>query len=145
MPLFILFISGAEIAFILFIVLMVFPGEIASLFLSDRPDLAAEQLASNQFVIEHTPLAMRLVFAATPIIAIQLIGAAYFQAIGKATPALLLTLTRQGFFFIPLILILPKVMGETGVWISFSIADVLATVVTGYFLVKEINTKLLPK
>jgi len=136
---------AALVATLIFVVLMVFPGEIASLFLSDRPDLAAEQLASNQFVIEHTPLAMRMVFAATPIIAIQLIGAAYFQAIGKATPALLLTLTRQGFFFIPLILILPKIMGETGVWISFSIADVLATVVTGYFLVKEINTKLLPK
>ena len=36
-----------------------------------------------------------------------LIGAACFQAIGKATPALLLTLSRQSFFFIPLIFILP--------------------------------------
>jgi Na+-driven multidrug efflux pump len=40
---------------------------------------------------------MRWCFAATPIIALQLIGAAYFQAIGKTIPALLLTLTRQGF------------------------------------------------
>jgi len=53
-------------------------------------------------------------------------------------------LTRQGFFFIPLILILPKIFGETGVWISFSIADVLSTVVTGIYLVKEIKTKLSP-
>ena len=28
-----------------------------------------------------------------------LIGAAYFQAFDKATPALLLTLSRQAFFF----------------------------------------------
>ena len=35
-----------------------------------------------------------------------LIGAAYFQVFGKATPALLLTLSRQAFFFIPLIFIL---------------------------------------
>lgn len=85
---------------------------------------------------------MRLVFAATPIIAIQLIGAAYFQAIGKAIPALLLTLTRQGFFFIPLILVLPNFMGEIGVWLSFCIADVLSTVVTGIFLRKEIKSEL---
>ena len=86
---------------------------------------------------------MRWVFAVTPIIALQLIGAAYFQAVGKAVPALLLTLSRQGFFFIPLILILPKFYGELGVWISFPIADVLATIVTGYFLNREVRTKLL--
>jgi Na+-driven multidrug efflux pump len=85
---------------------------------------------------------MRWVFAATPIVALQLIGSAYFQAIGKATPALLLTLTRQGFFFIPLVLILPGYFGELGVWISFPLADLLSTIVTGYFLRKEIRNKL---
>jgi Na+-driven multidrug efflux pump len=85
---------------------------------------------------------MRWVFAATPIIAIQLIGSAYFQAIGKAVPALLLTLTRQGFFFIPLIFILPHYFGELGVWISFPAADVLSTIVTGYFLNREIRKTL---
>ena len=89
-----------------------------------------------------SPAAMRWVFAATPIIALQLIGAAYFQAIGKATPALLLTLTRQGFFFIPLILILPNYLGELGVWISFPIADTLSTLVTGYFLRREVKREL---
>jgi Na+-driven multidrug efflux pump len=88
---------------------------------------------------------MRLVFAATPIIALQLIGAAYFQAIGKAIPALLLTLTRQGFFFIPLILILPLYFNEIGVWMAFPIADVLATIVTGYYLRKEIKNDLILK
>lgn len=130
------------VATIVFVVLMVFPSEIASLFLSNRPELSAEEMEANNFVLQHTPLAMRLVFAATPIIAIQLIGAAYFQAIGKAIPALLLTLTRQGFFFIPLILILPNFMGEIGVWLSFCIADVLSTIVTGFFLQKEIKSEL---
>ncbi len=92
----------------------------------------------NQAVVRETPSAMRWVFAATPIVAIQLIGAAYFQAIGKAIPAFLLTLSRQGFIFIPLILILPLIYGEIGVWISFPIADVLSTIVTAYFLNREI-------
>ncbi len=133
---------AALVATLVFVVLMLFPGEFASLFLSNRPGLSAEELATNQFVLQHTPFAMRLVFAATPIIALQLIGAAYFQAVGKAIPALLLTLTRQGFFFIPLILLLPKFFQETGVWLSFPIADVLATVVTGIYLGKEIKKEL---
>jgi len=98
----------------------------------------------NPNVVRDTPSAMRWVFAATPIIALQLIGSAYFQAIGKAIPALLLTLSRQGFFFIPLVLILPMYYGEIGVWISFPLADVLSTLVTAYFLNREIRLRLKP-
>ncbi len=133
---------AALMASVVFIILMVFPGEIASLFLSDRPELSQHELETNAFVLQHAPFAMRLVFAATPIIALQLIGAAYFQAVGKAIPALLLTLTRQGFFFIPLILILPHFMKETGVWLSFPIADTLSTIVTGIYLAREVKNQL---
>ncbi len=133
---------AALVATIVFIGLMVFPDALAALFLSDKGNLPPEELATNAFVLDHAPSAMRMVFAATPIIALQLIGAAYFQAVGKAIPALLLTLTRQGFFFIPLIFILPTFWGELGVWLSFPIADFLATVVTGFYLRKEIKTKL---
>ena len=118
------------LATLVFVLLMVFPEAITKMF------------TSNQDVHSETPGAMRWVFAATPIIALQLIGAAYFQAVGKATPALLLTLTRQGFFFIPLIFILPIFYGELGVWISFPIADILATIVTAYFLKREIKRNL---
>lgn len=123
-------IYAAGLATVVFILLMVFPEWITRLFTSDEA------------VVSQTPSDMRWVFAATPIIAVQLIGAAYFQAVGKAIPALLLTLTRQGFFFIPLILILPIYLGELGVWISFPIADVLSTVVTAYFLHREVRLKL---
>lgn len=133
---------AAILATIVFVGLFLFPGEIAGLFLSNKPGLSVHDLAVNAYVLEHTPAAMRWVFAATPIIALQLIGAAYFQAIGKAVPALLLTLLRQGFFFIPLILILPRFFGELGVWISFPIADLLATIVTAYFLRREIRKEL---
>lgn len=115
---------------IVFIGLMVFPDVITRLFTQD------------QDVLKETPPAMRWVFAATPIIAIQLIGAAYFQAIGKAIPALLLTLSRQAFFFIPLIFILPQFYGEIGVWMAFPVSDVLATIVTFYFLRRELTLNL---
>ena len=121
------------IAFLIFVLLIGFPELITRIFTTDS------------LVIEKTPTAMRWVFAATPIIAIQLIGAAYFQAIGKAIPALLLTLSRQGFFFIPLIFILPLWYGELGVWIAFPVSDVLSTSLTAYVLYREVSVKLISK
>ena len=124
---------AALLAALVFIFLMIFPVEITKLFTQDAE------------VLKETPPAMRWVFAATPIIAIQLIGAAYFQAIGKAIPALLLTLLRQGLFFIPLIFILPKFYGALGVWMAFPISDVLATIVTAYFLRREVKLNLMTR
>jgi len=118
------------LALVVFSLIMIFPEVIITIF-TDDPE-----------IIATTPKYMRWVFAATPIIALQLIGSAYFQAIGKAVPALLLTLTRQGFFFIPLLFILPPIFGEIGVWVSFPLADLLATIVTGYFLNREIKNTL---
>ncbi|RZS99176.1 MATE family efflux transporter [Aquimarina brevivitae] len=134
---------ASVMASVVFIGLMIFPAEIASLFISNDPSMSAKELELNNFVLTNAATPMRLVFLATPIIALQLIGAAYFQAIGKAIPALLLTLSRQGFFFIPLVLILPHFFGELGVWLSFPVADILATIVTAYFLNKEIRKELI--
>ena len=124
-------ISAAFLATIIFCVIFFFSESIVKVFTSDDE------------VLKLTPKALVLVFSATPIIALQLIGAAYFQAVGKAIPALLLTLTKQGFFLIPLVLILPNYFGILGVWIAFPIADFLATIVTAYFLKREMQLKLI--
>ena len=118
------------LASIVFISLMVFPEVITQWFTTDAE------------VIRVTPTNMRWAFAAVPILALQLIGAAYFQAVGKALPALLLTLTRQAIFFIPLMYILPLYFGELGIWIAFPISDVLSTIVTGFFLNREVKLNL---
>ena len=47
--------------------------------------------------------------------------------------------------FIPLIFILPQFYGELGVWIAFPVSDILATIVTAYFLRREVTLNLLPK
>lgn len=122
---------AAILATIIFLFILIFAEPITAIFTTDES------------VIAQTPDALRWVFAASPIIAIQLIGAAYFQAAGKAKKALLLTLSKQGFFLIPLVLILPNFLGIFGVWIAFPIADVLSTILTGYYLKKEIKIKLI--
>ncbi len=113
---------GTGIGVTLFAVLMMFTPQFVSIFTLD-PVLLAQ-----------TPGAIRLAFLATPLIAIQLIGSAYFQAIGKARPALLLALSKQGFFLIPLILVLPLFLGLNGIWISFPLADILAAVLSFWYL-----------
>ncbi|CAI8177618.1 MAG: Multidrug export protein MepA [Flavobacteriaceae bacterium] len=133
---------AALLATLVFVLLFLFPTQIAELFLSNRPDLSVEELAINTIVLEKVGTAMRWVFGATPIIALQLIGAAYFQAIGKVRPALWLTLLRQGILFIPTLYLMAALYGEQGVWQSFFIADVLATIITAYFLVKEVRKTL---
>ncbi|MBH45751.1 MAG: MATE family efflux transporter [Flavobacteriaceae bacterium] len=124
----VLYSSG--LATLVFIMIYAFSNSIGTIF------------TSEPLVLQKTPAAMRWVFAATPIVGIQLIGAAYYQAIGKARPALLLTLTRQGFFFIPLLYILPRFLGTDGVWIAFPIAELLAAIVTGGFLIYELKKYL---
>lgn len=84
-----------------------------------------------------TPRAVLIVFLATPVISFQMIGAAYFQAVGRAVPALLLTLSRQTLFLIPLVLIFSAVWDLDGVWYAFPVADALSAIVTAFFLRKE--------
>jgi len=107
-------------------------------------DIIVKVFSKDSEILKLTPAALRIAFLATPLIAVQLIGAAYFQAIGKPLPALILSLSKQGFFLIPLVLILPLFFGLNGVWYSFPIADLSSTFVTWLFLKKEINERLNP-
>lgn len=122
---------AALLATIIYLFILFFAVEIVSVFSRDIQ------------VNADTIVALRWVFAASPVIAIQLIGAAYFQAAGMARRALLLTLSKQGFFLIPLVIILPNFFGIFGVWVAFPIADICSTILTAYFLKKEMNTKLI--
>lgn len=113
---------GTIISFGLFLIVMFFAPQFVRVFTLD------EQM------LNQTPYALRLAFIATPLLTIQLIGSAYFQAIGKAMPALFLALTKQGIFLIPLILILPLFFGLNGIWMSFPIADLAAAAISYWFL-----------
>ena len=123
-------VYGCAIAGFIYVMILLFAKEIISVFSTDATLLA------------ETPRAMLLVFLASPIIAIQLIGSAYFQAAGKALPALFLTLLKQGVFLIPLAYILPMYYGVDGVWYSFAIGDVLATIITYVVVKREIKKNL---
>jgi len=121
---------ATSLAVLVFIIIMFFPHQIVRIFTTDVE------------IVQLTPNALRIVFAITPLIAIQLIGSSYFQAIGKAGPALLLSLSKQGFFLIPLLLVLPGYFGLLGIWMSFPIADFLSTSLTWFYLRQELRDNL---
>ena len=120
------------IASVLLAIIAFFSEYIVSAFTKD-PELT-----------ELSARALTIVFSTSPIIAVQLIGSGYFQAIGKAVPALLLTLSKQGIFLIPLVLILPHFFGVDGIWFSFPISDIMSSIVTWYFLKRDIHKRLVP-
>jgi putative MATE family efflux protein len=121
---------GSILGSLIFIAIVIFKEEIIGVFTNDATLLA------------QTPNAMLTAFLVTPIVTMQLIGSAYFQAAGKALPALLLTLLKQGIFLIPLAYILPMYYGVDGVWWSFPIADTLATIITIWILKREVDKNL---
>ena len=62
-----------------------------------------------------------------------------FQSVGKAGRATFLACCRQGVFFIPLILILPRMLGLMGVETCQPIADVFTFIVSLPFLLAFLN------
>lgn len=63
----------------------------------------------------------------------QLVYGTFYLALGKSKQGGILSICRQGVFFIPLVLLLPGIFGVQGVLFSQPIADVLNVILTGIF------------
>lgn len=83
--------------------------------------------------------AMRVFFLMLPVIGAQIVGANYYQAVGKPRQAIFLNLTRQVLLLIPALLLLPAFFGLTGVWLAGPISDLGAFLVTGTFVYREMR------
>ncbi len=118
------------IAVFSFLLLMFFPGFFLNLF---SPDKALKAIGRP---------ALRIIIIALPLFGLQIVGTMYFLAIGKAIPAMFLGLSRQVIFLIPFILLFPLFFGLKGVWISFPVADTLASLVTVLYLLWDRKKRL---
>ncbi len=118
-------ISAIVILTIGFILIKVFPEFFISIFNKDKEltKLAIKGINMNLFTL--------------PISAIAIIGPVYFQCIGKAKQSMFLILLRQFIILIPLILILPRFLNLTGVWIAQPISDIISVIIVMVFLNKE--------
>lgn len=96
-------------------------------------------------VISIATTALRALSIFLPLLGFQVVYSGLFQALGKALPAGILALSRQGIFFIPALLILPNMFGLNGVLYSQAVADFFTVIVTAFFAFKvnrEINKLL---
>ena len=121
---------ASYLTFLAFLVAELLPRQMMMVF-TDSPEL-----------IDVGANAMRLIMIMMPIVGFQIMATSLFQALGKATPALITSMSREIIFLIPAILILPRLLGLNGIWLSIPLSDLLSVLMTlGFFLniKKELN------
>ena len=110
-----------------FLLLMLFPRPVLGMFSSD-----------SELLTEGPPI-VRVMVICLPVVGFHIVGTTLFQAIGKAGPALFLSMSRQVLLVVPLVLILPLRFGLPGIWASFPLADAVSTLITGAWVLSEIR------
>lgn len=111
--------AAFAVGVLFFIALQTCPRQIISIF-GTGSELYFE------FAEKYLKIYMLLVFFQN----IQPVTINYFSATGNHRQGLLVSLSRQGLFLIPLLLILPKFMGINGVLAASPIADTLAFIMS---------------
>jgi putative MATE family efflux protein len=121
-----IFISTA-LCFCGFLLVEIFPQPIVLLF-NNQPQL-----------VEFGTQGIRLFLLAVPIIGFQIIGANYFQAIGKAYYSIIFNLLRQVIVLIPMVFILSSYFGLLGIWAAGPISDIASALLTALCLNVDIK------
>lgn len=85
---------------------------------------------SNEQFIEIGVRALRVNTIMFFTFGFQFTYSTLYLALGKAVPGMILNLSRQGIFFIPVILYLPMILGVDGIISAQAIADLLTTLLT---------------
>lgn len=87
--------------------------------------------------IEFACLFMRIFLVLLPLGGVQMISSNLFSAIGKPLLGTLLSLSRQVFFLIPLVLILGSIFGINGIMYAAPCSDMIAFIIVMFFIVSE--------
>lgn len=111
---------------ICFICFQLFPRQIVSIFGTGTEEYF-------QFAEKYLRIFMFMVF----INGLQPMSSGFFTSIGKAKLGIIMSLTRQILFLLPLILIFPRFMGIDGVMYAGPIADLAAATVAIVFALRE--------
>ncbi|PWJ29392.1 putative MATE family efflux protein [Faecalicatena orotica] len=116
------------IATLFFLCFQIFPRQIVSIF-------GTGSEAYFHFADRYLKIFMFMTFAN----GIQPMSSGFFTSIGKARLGIVMSLTRQVLFLLPLILIFPLFMGIDGVMYAGPIADAAAASLAVIFAVRELR------
>ena len=112
-----------------FVVSIAFPHAAVSVFTSDA---GLKELAAK---------GLRLINLMLPIVGFQMVTTNLFQCLGMINKSIILSMSRQLLFLLPLLYVMPMFLGAKGVWVSFPIADSLAALVT-FIMLMDLMKKL---
>lgn len=112
---------------------------IGSLLGAFNPRVIASMFMQDETQIQCAVNCIRITTVTFWMVGFQIVGTNFFQSLGMAGKAVFLSLTRQIFFMIPLLLILPPHFGLDGVWCCYPISDLAATLVTTSMLIWQIR------
>ncbi len=82
----------------------------------------------NDEVVKYGAMIIRAQMLSSPILGLMFVFLNAFQALGKALPSLILTISRQGFVFIPVLFISNSLFGLQGIVFAQPTADIFSTV-----------------
>jgi len=111
-----------------FILFQLFPRQIVSIFGS-----------GDELYFRFAERYMRIFMMMVCIYGIQPISINFFTSTGKARQGIFLTLTRQGLFLLPLIIILPIFIGIDGILIAGPISDLWAVILCLTLVAREMR------
>lgn len=94
------------------------------------PSVIVRMFTTDPELIDASVYGLHIVFAVFPLVGFQMVVVNFFQSIGMAQKAIFLSLTRQMLFLVPCLIILPPLLGASGVWISLPIADFISVIVS---------------
>lgn len=101
------------------------------------PHLVVSAFTSDETLINMAARGLRIVVMTYPIIGFQMVTSNFFQSIGMAKKAIILSLSRQVLILIPCLIFLPMFWGVDGVWFSMPISDFLASLIAGVMLYNQ--------
>ena len=94
------------------------------------PHAAVSVFTSDDELIELAAKGLVLINLMLPLVGFQMVTSNLFQCLGMINKSIILSMSRQLLFLLPLLYIMPMFLGAKGVWISFPIADFLASLMT---------------
>jgi len=103
------------------------------------PTLLIRIFTDDQILIDMGRSALRIMFAMSFTVGLQLVAGGVFQSLGKAREAFVLSMARQILFLIPLLFLLPPLIGLNGVWLAFPLADLFSFALTVWLILRFKN------
>ena len=103
------------------------------------PELCVTLFTTDATLASLSVNALRVMMAAMPIVGYQMVITNFFQSIGMAKISILLSLSRQLLLLLPLLLVLPPIIGLDGVWMSMPVSDSLSALFALVMMVRYMN------